>query len=347
MKIIPKNIFFVSMCAIISIAVASCENSSIKYTELHNLIKGTAFIDVHAHPALGHRAYSARDPYPTLEPLIGRPYWPIPKERVAVFDTLQPAALRDIYGYTRDDVLEEDIPVLGKLSEKFWAQGEKDAFNKILDLCGIERVFSNSEHPLVSADEERVLWVPFVDMFLYPLDPEEIRAISPGLKEAMRRYFSANGELAQEYGLEVRDLSSHIALIDRTLSDYKKNKAVALKVASAYIRTLWFDRIEEEDAAAVFKKGTDGKVKSWEEYKRLQDFLARQIFLKAAELDLPVHFHTGFGATATLRNLDSNQKDSIPHAAHRLSLRRQAQTNVGKEKRIRRVFCSELDALRR
>jgi predicted TIM-barrel fold metal-dependent hydrolase len=306
MKIIPKIPFFVSWCAVIAIAVVSCENTPIKYTHLHDLIQGTTFIDVHAHPALGHRAYSARDPYPTLEPLIGRPYWPIPKERIAVFDSLQPAALRDIYGYTKDDVSEEDIPVLEKLSEKFWARGEKDAFNRILDLCGIERVFSNSEHPLVSADEERVLWVPFVDMFLYPLDPEEIKSISPGLKGAMRRYFSANGDLAQEYGLEVRDLSSHIALIDRTLSDYKTNKAVALKVASAYIRTLWFDPVEKEDAAAVFKEGTDGKVKSWEDYKKLQDFLARYIFLKAAELDFPVHFHTGFGATATLKNLDSN-----------------------------------------
>lgn len=30
------------------------------------------------------------------------------------------------------------------------------------------------------------------------------------------------------------------------------------------------------------------------------------MFLKAGELGLPVHFHTGFGASAGLRNLDSN-----------------------------------------
>lgn len=64
-------------------------------------------------------------------------------------------------------------------------------------------------------------------------------------------------------------------------------------MASAYIRTLWFDQVDKEDAAAVFDKGTGGKLKSWTDYKKVQDFLARQIFLKAAELDLAVHFPHG------------------------------------------------------
>lgn len=65
--------------------------------------------------------------------MIGRPFWPIPGQRIAAFDTLQPAALRDIYGYTKDDVSDEDIPELEKLSENFWVQGEKEAFNEVLD----------------------------------------------------------------------------------------------------------------------------------------------------------------------------------------------------------------------
>ena len=306
MKSIPVNLTVISLCVVLVFAALSCDSTSIKYTQLHDVITKTPFIDVHAHPALGHRPYSDQDPYPTLEPLIGRPYWPIPKERIAVFDTFQPAALREIYGYEKDEVTDADIPALERLSKKMWDQGEKEAFDRILDLCGIERVLANTGLPLEIVNKKRALWVPFVDMLFYPLDSSEMKSIDPGLKRSLMSYHSANGKLAREYGIQLRDLASQLALIDRVLADYKKDGAVALKVASAYIRTLWFDRVEEEDAAAVFKEGISGKLESWTAYKKVQDFLARQIFLKAAGLDLPVHFHTGFGATATLKNLDSN-----------------------------------------
>jgi predicted TIM-barrel fold metal-dependent hydrolase len=306
MKNLPIGLAVIPLCFILVLAVLSCDSTSIKYAQLHDFITNTPFVDVHAHPAIGHRSYSDRDPYPTLEPQIGRPYWPIPEERIAVFDAFQPAALREIYGYEKDGVTDADIPALEELSKKMWARGEKEAFSRILDLCGIERVLANTGFPLEDVDQKRVLWVPFVDTLFYPLDPSEMRSIDPGLKRALERYHSANEKLAQEYGIQIRDLFSQLALIDRVLTDYKKDKAVALKVASAYIRTLWFDQVDEEEAAAVFKEGISGKLKGWKDYKKVQDFLARQIFLKAAELDLPVHFHTGFGATATLKNLDSN-----------------------------------------
>jgi predicted TIM-barrel fold metal-dependent hydrolase len=306
MKNQPKSLAVISLCIGCFFVVSACDNGSFPYTRLHDFIERTSFIDVHAHPAIGHRPYRDRDPYPTLEPLIGRPYWPIPEDRIAVFDAFQPDALREIYGYKKNGVTEADIPELERLSEKMWDRGKKEAFNRILDLCGIERVIANTGRPLETVDQTRVLWAPFVDVFLYPLDPSEIRSIDPGLKRALERHYSANAALAQKKGIQVKGLASHLALIDRILGEYKKEGAVALKVASAYIRTLWFDPVEEEEASAIFDAGIDGKIKSWTAYKKLQDYLARWIFLKVAELDLPVHVHTGFGATATLKNLDSN-----------------------------------------
>jgi predicted TIM-barrel fold metal-dependent hydrolase len=306
MKSLPVSLVGISLCLLLIFAFLSCENARPEYPRLYDVIERTPFIDVHAHPVLGHRPYSDRDPYPTLEPLIGRSYWPVPEDRIAVFDAFQPAALREIYGYEKNDVRDADIPALESLSKKMWEQGEKEAFNRVLDLSGIERVLANTGRPLEAADEKRVLWVPFVDGLFYPLDPSEMTSIDPGLQRALKRYFAGNVELAREYGVQIKDLASHLGLIDRVLADYKKGKAVALKVASAYIRTLWFDPVAEEDAAALFDEGIDRKLKSWTDYKKVQDFLARRIFLKAADLDLPVHFHTGFGASATLKNLDSN-----------------------------------------
>ncbi|MGD9344238.1 MAG: amidohydrolase family protein [Candidatus Aminicenantes bacterium] len=306
MKSCPASLVGLSLCVVLIFSSLSCENTPPVYNQLLDVIERTPFIDVHAHPVLGHRPYSDRDPYPTLEPLIGRSYWPIPERRIAVFDTFQPAALREIYGYEKNDVGDADIPHLERLSKEMWEQGKKETFNRILDLSGIERVLANTGRPLEAADEKRVLWVPFVDGLFYPLDPSEMRSIDPGLKRALKAYSAENAELAREYGIRIKDLASHLGLIGCVLADYKKEKAVALKVASAYIRTLWFDPVEKAEAAALFAEGIDRKLRSWTDYKKVQDYLARWIFLKAAELDLPVHFHTGFGATATLRNQDSN-----------------------------------------
>jgi predicted TIM-barrel fold metal-dependent hydrolase len=281
-------------------------NENPKYKELFEFIEGTKFIDVHSHPSTGHFKYQIKDPYPTLEPPISRPFWTIKKERIAVFDSMQVQALKEIYGYKKDDVTERDIGELEALSVEFWKEGEKKGFNKILDICGIEKVFSNSKFPKKNLDEERVLWVPFVDSLFYPLDPSGIKAINNHLREALQDYREEVLELSKEFKIEFSDLPSYLTFIDNVLNAYKKNNAVALKVASGYIRSLWFDEVDEEEASKIFLEGLKGRISDWQTYKKLQDFLARYIFFKAGELSLPIHFHTGFGATATLKNLDSN-----------------------------------------
>ncbi len=277
-----------------------------EYKKLFDFIEKTEFIDVHAHPVVGHVKYEVKDPYPTLEPPLRRPFWIIKKERIAVFDSMQVEALDKIYGYKKKDVTENDLKDLEELSIKFWKAGEKEGFNRVLDICGIEKVFSNSESPRKNLDEKRVLWVPFVDTLFYPLEPSEIIGINPSLKEALQDYYKNVLKLSKDLKIDIIDLSSYLKLIDRVLEDYKSNGAIALKVASGYIRTLWFEDVEREEAEKIFMEGRKNKISDWLSYKRLQDFLARYLFLKSGELSLPVHFHTGFGATATLKNLDSN-----------------------------------------
>lgn len=68
MNMTQKISFFVSGCAAIATAVVSCQEGAIKYPQLHNLIEETMFIDVHAHPVLGHRAYRPKTPIPRLSP---------------------------------------------------------------------------------------------------------------------------------------------------------------------------------------------------------------------------------------------------------------------------------------
>jgi predicted TIM-barrel fold metal-dependent hydrolase len=277
-----------------------------KYGELHEFIWHTKFIDVHSHPEPGPVKYDPKNYYPVLEPMISRPYFPVDKTRISVVDSLEPAALKALYGYEKDDVAESDLPELEKLCLKFWEPGNREGFNRAMDICGIEKVFANLESPGEDLDKDRVLWVPFVDVLLYPFDPSAIKSISPFFRQAQQRYYEEGKALPEKYNRRVEDLKSYLRLVDAVLDDHKKNDARALKFASAYIRTVWFEDVDQEEAEALFLKALRAKLQDKDEYKKIQDFLARYICEKAGELDLPVHFHTGFGYVATLKSLDSS-----------------------------------------
>ena len=276
-----------------------------EHPALADAIAKTRFVDVHAHVVVGHVPTEEEDIYPTLEPPLGRPFWVVKKDRIAVFDTMEPRALRAIYGYTRDEVREEDLPELKGLSEAFWKAGNRAGFDKVLDLCGIERVFDNTSK-LEDINPARVFWVPFVDHLFCPMDPTGITGISPDLKLDLEDYAKDFAELIAEHGAVIKDLPSWLVLVDKVLDGYKRDGAVALKVVCAYRRSLWFDDVPESEAASLFLRGLKGRLTTWEEYKKVQDFIARHIFLKAGQLGLPVHFHTGFGANAGLKSLDAN-----------------------------------------
>lgn len=301
-----KNTVFLIIPIFLIIFLSLSLFTKIKFERLFEFIENTQFIDVHSHPIAGHVEYNIKDPYPTLEPPIDRPFWPIKKERIAVFDIMQVDALKEIYRYKREDVTEEDLSELKRLSQRFWEAGKKRGFNNILDICGIEKVFSNSRSQIKDLDLGRVLWVPFIDLFFYPFEASGLKSINPRLKEEIKNLSKEVWELREKYKIKIKDLSSYLLFIDKVLNDYKKENAVALKAASGYLRTLWFEEPERDKVAAIFEEGLKGELLSWKRYKKLQDFTAKYIFMKAGELRLPVHFHTGFGADASLKNLDSN-----------------------------------------
>ncbi len=289
-----------------SFFIAPSQEKNTHYKKLETAIEETFFIDVHSHPVPRHLDHDNRDPYPTLEPIFRRPYWPNKKDRIAVFDTLQAEGLREIYGYKGTEVTAADLPELKKLSKKFWSRGPEKAFDHVLDMSGIEKTLAQGDVPETAPARRRVLWVPSVDLLFYPLNPTALRDISPGLKGTMESYYEANKSLAHHFGAGEKSLDAHLKRIDLLLKKFAQQGAVALKVLSSYYRTLWFGDVDRRTAETVYREAQKKPLTCWEEYKKLQDFLARYVFQKAGTLKLPVHFHTGFGAQATLRNMDAN-----------------------------------------
>lgn len=293
---------------IVCLSLGAAPSDEIRYPALRAAIETTPAIDVHSHPQSAHRHYADNDIYPVLLPPISRPFWPTDPGRIAVWEKRQAAALTAIYGFPagRGEVTRDDIPHLDELSRVFWAAGPREGLNRVLDRCGIAVTFSNRIAPPAGLDPVRVRWVPFVDPLFTPFDPAGLTDVTQELRDGLDAEFVGLPAIVGAAGIRPQNLEEHLRLIDAALAAFKRNGALALKVESAYHRSLLFEFVPRAEAEDLYDRGMRGELTSWRDYRRLQDFLARSIFVAAGTTGLPVHIHTGFGATATLKNLDSH-----------------------------------------
>jgi predicted TIM-barrel fold metal-dependent hydrolase len=135
----------------------------------------------------------------------------------------------------------------------------------------------------------RMLWVPFATYLLFPL-PADNYPRNPAGVDIVARASAWLAEHAAEDGQMAADLSAYLAFVDETLAAWARDGALGIKFIDGLTRTLHFSDIGEDEAAELYRKG-QSQTLSREEYLRLQDYIARHIFLEAPEHDLTVHIH--------------------------------------------------------
>jgi predicted TIM-barrel fold metal-dependent hydrolase len=169
----------------------------------------------------------------------------------------------------------------------------------VLDQLNIETMFANRVAMGRGLTSPRFIWVPYADAFLFPLDNSVAGAVNPeskaqidGSRRLLQRYL-------KDSGIEKlpATLPEYLAkVVDPTVTRQKKAGAIALKFATAYMRALDFGNPTEAEAVRVYARHVKGGAPSPADYKTLQDFVFRHVAMKAAELGLAVHIHTGAGA---------------------------------------------------
>ncbi len=120
--------------------------------------------------------------------------------------------------------------------------------------------FSRTEIALVNqarregTDGRRLLWVPYATTLLFPLPAESLMARSPGHKDdisreqAQLKVFLAEANLSEAPA----DLAAYLRFVDETLARWKQQGAVAVKFYDAYLRTIAFEDVPLERAAAIY-----------------------------------------------------------------------------------------------
>lgn len=165
----------------------------------------------------------------------------------------------------------------------------------VLDRLNIQTELANRVAMGPGLRPPRFRWVAFDDALLLPFDVSVLASANPDRryflgreKDILRQYMSALH--ADRLPATLPDYMARIVL--PTLEREKREGAVAIKFEAAYLRPLNFQPPDSDAATAAYAKG--GALDEADAYQ-LEDAIFHAIALKAGELHLPVHFHTGFG----------------------------------------------------
>jgi hypothetical protein len=145
----------------------------------------------------------------------------------------------------------------------------------------------------------RFAWVPYADALLFPLDNSALAGNNPDrkvyvpLEDKLRTRYLTHLGLAtppatlQEYLEKV---------VTPTLSEQRRNGAVAEKFEIAYLRKFDFGDPSMAAADAVYSQWIGHAAPPQADYKTLQDFLFRYIAAECGRLGMAIHLHTMAGA---------------------------------------------------
>ncbi len=155
---------------------------------------------------------------------------------------------------------------------------------------------------------DRFKWVPFADMFLFPLNNDAAKAKDPEHKA----FISREEVLLKGYlqGAQLRGLpptfDDYLTFVSHTLASWKANGAVAVKFELAYLRDLQIGNPQRENAERVYSIYAQSSEPTPDEYKILQDYIFRHIASEAGRLGMPVHIHCSIGVGSYFRDANAN-----------------------------------------
>lgn len=155
---------------------------------------------------------------------------------------------------------------------------------------------------------DRFKWVPFVDMFLFPLNNAALEYKDPD----KTIFFKREEQLLHGYLKDAQlsrvpaNLDDYLTFISHRLETFKANGAVALKFELAYLRDLTITDPQREAADRVYAIYAQSSEPGPDEYKLLQDFIFRYIAREAGRIGLPIHIHCGLGAGSYFRQANAN-----------------------------------------
>ncbi|MBV9760818.1 MAG: amidohydrolase family protein [Acidobacteriaceae bacterium] len=263
-------------------------------------------IDNHAHPKKVVSEGEEDHDYDALSMEgIGDIFLPAPFSADSAYF---PEAWHALFGYDYADRTPEHMRELAKAKSKI-AREKGDQYPAwVLNRANTDIMLANRVAMGRGLTSDRFRWVPFVDMFIFPLNNDGLKAKDPDHRVFLTReeqLLSGYLESAQMRALPAT-FDEYTAFVSHRLETWKAQGAVAVKFELAYLRTLEVRDVQRENAERVYSIYARGSEASPEEYKILQDYMFHHIAQEAGRLGMPVHIHCALGAGSYFRAANGN-----------------------------------------
>jgi len=159
----------------------------------------------------------------------------------------------------------------------------------ILDKNEIQIGFVNLPSLGPGLQNSRFRWVPFADALISPFNRQENKYV---LGATIKKIMSVLQE--ERLPSSLGEYTSNI--VTKILKGWKKNGAIAIKIALAYKRTLDFKIVPKAEAEQIYFSLSNNNDISENDYKNLEDYLFHFLAREAGNIGFAVHIHTGIGA---------------------------------------------------
>jgi predicted TIM-barrel fold metal-dependent hydrolase len=198
------------------------------------------------------------------------------------FLSLSAAGFRDLYGVDFDTITADEAR---RLNDRIFANYKDDKWliDVITRRANIELMFIDSYWARLQFARAYQFSVPILN----------VTEIMRGSHRARLGDADSPYQFAEKQGMKINDLNDYLIVVDKIFADAVAADAVCLKSTQAYQRTLRYEDVPKERAAAAFGKSPDAITPA--EQKDFEDFMFWQIVQRSAKHDLPFQIHTGHG----------------------------------------------------
>lgn len=205
--------------------------------------------------------------------------------RAASFYRYQLPAFQDLYGIDFERITDAQAK---ELNDRIVAnyKDERWIYEVVTERANIELMFNDTYwacHDFVQSYPWEVV-VFNVTRLVRGFHPAEYETRGPWAGDDPYAF-------ARKHGLPTDTLDDYLAVLNRLFLEAKDKGIVCLKCTLAYMRTLRFENVSKEQAAAVFGKRQSQLTP--EQIKEFEDFIMWRLCELSAKYELPFQIHTG------------------------------------------------------
>lgn len=200
-------------------------------------------------------------------------------------------AWRILYSYQHRDMGPVHLRELLETKRRMLRESGERWPAMVLDKAGVEIALVNATQLGAGQRDGRFRWVPYADPLLWPFAGDKSRLFYSGGPSSI-------AQLQRELSVATlpATLDGYVTqLLEPTLARWKSSGAVAVKFLSAYTRSLDFQPVTADVAAAAYSRAASGATLDPAQSKSLEDYLFQEICARAGTHQLVVHVHTGNG----------------------------------------------------